>query len=218
MTVDLAERHLPPFAIDYVEGCLQDGNALAKAVLEIVPLRQGQVVTCLPKSVIPRSPHDFRTGGKLPPPPVSDWRSTEREGETLLMIPVPTTDDWLVENVKAFLGGGASRICVFEDSLKRVGDPVLREVSTRYATFDKEVYHLLLAADVQREQVLRVIRTARSIPTFIGVLTEWPSGMPTSPPISLVATTIRALAEATHKLIIGAFDGEGYLIWSKSRI
>jgi len=215
MTVDLAEQHLPHFAIDYVERSLLDGNALAKAVLELVPLRQGQVVTCLPKGVVPISLQDFRIGGKLPPPPVSDWRSTQREDETLLMIPVPTTDDWLVENVKTFLQGGANRVCVFEDSLKRLGDPILREVTTRYATFDKEIYHLLLGADVQAKEILKVIRTARSIPTFVGVLTEWPSGVQSSHPSSLLPATVRALAQTAHKLIIGAFDGEGYLIWNR---
>jgi hypothetical protein len=216
MTVDLAEQHLPPFAIDYVERSLLDGNALAKAVLEHVPLRQGQVVTCLPKGVVPRSAQDFRTGGKLPPPPVSDWRSTEREDELLLMIPVPTTDDWLVKNVAAFLRGGTSRVCIFEDSLKRVGDPVLRKISTRYATFNKEVYHLLLGADSHGEQILKVIRTARSIPTFVGILTEWPGDLPGSAPISLSPANMRALAGAAQKLVIGAFDGEGCLIWSRS--
>lgn len=212
----MAEQHLPQFAIEYIEQSLLDGNALARAVLDLVPLRQGRVVTCLPEGVVPRSLGDFRTGGKLPSPPVSDWRSTQRDDETLLMIPVPTTDGWLVEHIKAFLRGGPNRVCIFEDALRRVGDPVLRKVSTRYATFDKEIYHVLLGADAQHEQILAVIRSAKSVPTFIGALTEWHGIAPSSHPIALSASTIRELAQAADKVIAGAFDGEGYVIWERS--
>lgn len=216
MTVALEEQALPPFAIDYVEQCLLDGNALAKAVLEVVPLREGRVLTCLPKGVAPTSLQDFRTGGKLPPPPVSEWRHIERQDETLLMIPVSPTNDWLVEHIKRFLRGGAKRICVFEDALKRVGDPVLHDLSTRYATFGKEIYHLILDSDAEDERILKVMRSARSVPTFIGALTRWRGELPTSHRISLAPATIHALAQAVDKLVIGAFDGEGYLIWNKA--
>jgi hypothetical protein len=206
---------MPPFSIEYIEQRLLDGNALAKAVLDFVPLQQGQVVSCLPQGVALTSLRDFRTGGKLPSPPVSEWQSTQREDETLLMIPVPSTDDWLAEKVRAFLTGDPERLCIFEDALKRYGDPVLSKVPTRYATFDKEVYHLLLSVDAQQERILKAIRTARSIPTFIGVMTKWVGSAPNSHHTSISSSTIRSLAERAEKIIVGAFDGEGYLVWHK---
>lgn len=206
---------MAPLAIEYIEQRLRDGNALAQTVLQKLSLKKGQVTTCLPRGIAPKSLQDFQTGGKLPTPPASEWSSTASEDKILLMIPVPTTDDWLVRRIREFLLGGGNRVCIFEDSLKRVGDPILGKLTTEYATFDEEIYHLLYGVDASEDRIRTVLKSAKAIPTFIGVLTECEGGFPSKGQFRLSNVQLESLAARAHKVIVGAFDGESYLIWDR---
>lgn len=213
MSVTFVEKRLPPLGTQYVEQQLRDGNSLSRKVLEKISLQQGEVTTCLPRDVVPKSLQDFRTGGKLPTPPPSQWRTAARKDDLLLMVPIPTTDDWLVAKIKHFLLSAQHHVCVFEDSLKQVGDAVLDNLTTTYATFNNEIYHVLFSTDADEQTIKKVLKSAKSIPTFIGTLTEWQGPRPNRSPIRLSATRLELLAMKTHNLIVGAFDGESYLIW-----
>jgi hypothetical protein len=178
-----------------------------------MPLEQGRITTYLPRGVVPHSLDDFAAGGKLPTPPTSEWKGFQSRGETLLMIPVPTTDSWLVAKIKEYLLEARDRVCILEDALKRPGDAVLGKLSTRYAIHDDEVYHLLFHEDAEEQRILETLRAARSVPTFIGALSMW-KGDPLEIKLGALSTSqIKILAANTQKLLVGAYDGEGYLIW-----
>jgi hypothetical protein len=211
----LVEQDLAPWAVEYVRQRLLHGNTLAAAALDNLVLEEGKVTTCLPQGTVLKRLEDFRMGGKLPPPPPSEWRSTERGDETLLMIPIPNTDDWFVGKIREFLDKRRGRACIFEDALARVGDPVLQKVETKYATFGTEIYHLILDTDAEPGYIEKVLRRAKGIPTFIGVFTEWQGDKPNKNPIALSKENLQALAAKAHKLIVGAFDGESYVIWNR---
>ena len=209
----LLERRLEPFAVEYIQDRLREGNTLASEVLATVDFSCGHVSTCLPENVTLNSLADLRTGGKLPVPSSDLWRGTDRNGELLLMIPIPNSDDWLIDQIKSFLTAKRSSVCIFEDSLKRPSDPVLRNISTRYATHGNEVYHVLLNQDADRATIQSVVRAARSIPTFVGVFAEEEINPADISRLSDVK--IRRLAERATGVVVGAFDGEGYLVWSR---
>lgn len=200
-------------AVEYVEQRLRDGNSLAHEIVENIALEKGQITTCLPKKVSLSSVDDFYMGGKLPTPSPSEWKVATRKDDLLLMRPIPSTDDWLVTKIKDFLISGRHHVCVLEDSLKQVGDVVLDNLTTTYATFNKEIYHVLFSTDADEQTIKKVLKSAKSIPTFIGTLTEWQGSRPTTSPIRLSATQLELLAMKTDSFIVGAFDGESYLIW-----
>jgi hypothetical protein len=217
MNARLVEQPLDSWAVEYVQQRLLHGNALAAAALEVLPLEKGTVTTCLPQGTVLKRLEDFRTGGKLPTPPSSEWSSTERNDEILLMIPIPNTDDWLAAKVGEFLAEAEEHVCVFEDPLARVGDPVLRNMDTRYATFGGEIYHLILTSDSDQAYIRKVLKRAKGIPTFIGVFTESRTNLAEKRPLNFSTRDIQALAAQAKKLVVGAFDGESYLIWDRGR-
>jgi len=210
---DLVETTVGPVARSFILERLSQGNKLAHEMLESLPLTQGRITTFLPSGVVPQSLEDFATGGKLPTPPTSQWKGSKLRDETLLMIPVPTTDSWVVTKIKEYLLEAKDRVCVLEDALKRPGDAVLGRLSSRYATHDREIYHLLFQEDAKEQRILETLRAARSIPTFIGSLSVW-KGDPLEVKFgALSISQIKILANSTQKLLVGAYDGEGYLIW-----
>jgi hypothetical protein len=217
MREPVIEIPVPRAATAFIVERLNDGNTLAKAMLETLSLAQGCVTTFLPRNVIPESLEDFASGGKLPTPPVSEWKSTKVAGETLLMIPVPTTDSLLVAEIKNYLLQAKDHVCILEDALKMPGDAVLRRVSNKLATYNTEVYHLLFHEDAQEERILGALNNAKSLPTFIGALTEWPSELLGIKPRVLSLGHLQTLAARTNKLFVGAYDGESYLLWSNTR-
>src|SRR5262249_31937029 len=145
----------------------------------------GTITTYLPSGTRLTRLEDFRTGGKLPTPPPSEWSSTERNDEILLMIPIPNTDDWLAGKVSEYLSEAENRVCIFEDAVARAGDPILQKIDTRYATFGPEVFHLALSSESDTAYIRKVLRRAKGIPTFIGFFTEWQSSEPRERHITL---------------------------------
>lgn len=123
----------------------------------------------------------------------------------------------------AFLGGLGHRLAVFEDQAAEPSDPWLRASPIPYLAYGSEVYLFLDSRD--RDAIKRgddllqaakdLIRAAKDY-RFVGILTEPPKAANTEvvshTEVSL--KVIRQLAAGTHYVIVGAFDGEGALIWS----
>ena len=96
------------------------------------------------------------------------------------------------------------------------GDPWLRRAKSRIVIYASEVYHLLTHADLDENIVREAIRESKSIPIFIGgvgTVSERASSMTSRASIS--AEDLRAFANSLSFLFVLAYDGEGYLCWSK---
>ena len=212
------EITLGPEAIEYIRKCLSDGNTLARYLLQKLNLDRGRVVTFLSSDVTAEAAKQFTTGGKLPMPPKSQWRYAEGERSKWRMVPIPDTDSCLVAIIEAFLNAEEKRVCIFEDDLSRPNDPILSRSVARLLTFKDEVYHFLSGRDVESSKIRQTIRQAKSIPLFIGAMTSVPEESSFSYKARRITITsdklLRILAERTEKIVVGAYDGEGYLIWN----
>lgn len=214
------EITLGPEATEYIRKCLDDRNTLARYLLQKLDLGRGRVVTFLPSDVTAEAAKQFTTGGKLPMPPESQWRYAEGEGSKWTMVPIPDTDSYLVAIIEAFLSAKEGRVCIFEDALSRPNDPILSRSAARLLTFHNEVYHFLSGRAVKSSQIRQTIRQAKSIPLFIGALTSVPEKSSFSHKARKITITsderLRGLAARSEKIVVGAYDGEGYLIWNKT--
>jgi hypothetical protein len=211
----LREISVSQAGCDFVRDRLAHGNTLAEQVLKNMPLEAGQITTLLPAGTVLQSKEEFGLGGKLPAPPVSEWKGLQSGDETLLMIPVPHTDSWLATKVKDYLAQARDRVCVVEDAIRRPADASLHRLSTRRGIYKGEIYHLLFHEDAQEERILETIKAAKSVPTFIGVLSVW-RGDPLAIRIGILSPEqLQALAMNARRLFVGAYDGEGYLFWTR---
>jgi hypothetical protein len=215
MSATLVETSLGLPAQHFIQERLADGNTFAQEIAKRIQLVQGRITTLLPSGVVPRSIEDFRTGGKLPIPSTREWKGTQPRDETLLMIPVPNTNSWLANKVRIYLSHAKDRACIIEDALKHPTDAVLHSLSTRYAIYKNEVYHVLLHDDARDERIMETLRAAQSIPTFIGSLSIWQDGSKQLKGRALSLEQLQLLAANTEELFVGAYDGEGYLYWRR---
>ena len=141
------------------------------------------------------------------------------DNSKMTMVPVPQTDEILVRIIEDYLDGDGGRVCVFEDSVARPPDPWLR-VSKRSAwkNFEDEVYYFLTSRDSSFSKIGQAIKDANRVyPPLIGAMMKM-SEIQTFGfgKMTMTLKILKELARATDKIIIGAYDGEGYLIWSES--
>jgi len=79
-----------------------------------------------------------------------------------------------------------------------------------------EIYHLLIGAGHTNEKIKNTISWAESAIPLIGVLTSLPSEDHRFFTNSkLTSEIVEIIVERTEELVVGAYDGEGYLIWHR---
>lgn len=205
-------------AIKYIYECLKDGKTLSRYLLEKLDLKSGKVTTFLPADISDEEAKRFTEGKLKEPPPQTHRYITAENGAKLRMVPKLDMSFWLINVIQTFLNIEAKRCCIFEDANAQPNDPYLASIKTRFLIFNEEVYHFLLWKDLDAERILKTIRHAESW-LFIGAMTSIPEESVFSHEAQKITIAsdelIRLLAERTEKIVVGAYDGEGYLIWSK---
>lgn len=216
---------LAPEAIEYIKDRLADGKTLARFLLEKRDLNRGEVVTFLPPYANLERIGNFSWGGVLPTPPSETHQHyTTPDGTKTVMVPVPNTRPHLVWMIQEFLKQGEGQLCLFESAVASptygfLASPDAQDL--RVLTFEDDVYYLLTEDDLDLRRIEKTVRYATSY-LVIGVLARLPQEENFLPVKSTRATIVRSelelLAQRTEKIIVGAYDGEGYLIWSSAEL
>ena len=215
------EITLEPEAVDYIRDRLAEGKMLAKFLLDRTDLDKGRVTTYLPSDADLSKINNFSSGEVLPtPPPETHHHYTTANGTRTLMVPVHNTSTQLAAMIQAFLKQEDARICLFESAVANPTDGFLSTPNAkdlRVLSFQENVYYLLKQQD-DREKIQKTLRYAKSF-RVLGVLVHLSKDKflnEDSVRKELTLDELKVLAEETEEIIIGAYDGEGYLIWRRS--
>lgn len=186
--------------IQYVKERLELGMTLSRFLLQICDFNNGTAKTLLPPNVSKEAVKQFEYGGKLKQ--VTQY--------------VPTTRFWLVSEIQKFLTGGEKRLCVFEEALWKPSDPCVVPYRNKILTYMNEVYHYLSFNEAQQEEIIsQVVRRADS-DLFIGIFTSIPDDSSfASGGRELSLDELRLYAERAEQIVVGAYDGESYVIWHR---
>jgi hypothetical protein len=177
-------------ALAYLTKCLAGGNALSRLVLEQATLEQGDVYAALPRTIDNSTLKQFEWGG---------------------VCSLTLSRQLLVSMIMRYLKGQA-RTVVFEDSLAKPADPVIRRNPHHLNVwnFRSEVYYYLTQEDIaSAEKVELTIDQAKdsSTKTYIGYFIS---------AIVIPGSRDQELDMLLSKIdciIIGAFDRESFLLW-----
>lgn len=219
------EITLGPEAVHYIRDRLAEGKTLAKFLLDRADLNKGRVTTFLPSNADLSKINNFSRGGVLPaPPPETHHHYTTPDGTKTVMVPVPGTGTHLAAMIQEFLEQGDARICLFESAVAKPTDGFLSTPNAkdlRVLPFQEDVYYLLKQQD-DREKIDKTLRYAKSY-LVLGVLVHLSKDKgllldEDSLRKELTLDELKVLAEETEKIIVGAYDGEGYLIWRRSSL
>lgn len=188
-------------AISYIKGELGNGGVYAKRLLRL-PLDGGKVYSYLPVSVDPASIRNFA------------WSTYLDHGVKMLHEVYPK----IVSQITSFLSNQENRYAIFS-TYASVGDGFLDKDKTlaRYVSYNSNVYFCISSKNHSKENIMYALKFAAGWPRIHG-LTSLPSNVqPLQSRQALTKKQMNYLADRTDYIIIGAYDGEGYLVWGRDK-
>jgi hypothetical protein len=201
-----------PRALDYLRKCLANGRQLAKLLSERSELVNGRFKVLLPLDAKLDSSSNFEWAIAPEAPPEEQVTFTGQGGTEWRAVPKPDMWQALIDEIDAFLSLGGDRLCVFEDIAAERGDRFLERIATRVAYgHDGTVFHLLVTTDGGTENVGATLLNASDWLT-IGCMSTIGALPPDREQLSDEA--IASLAGTAEQIVITAFDGDGWLVWS----
>ncbi len=214
----LKETILDQRAIQYIQICLARGLTLSRNILARGFLVEGRASVLLPEDANSDVVYRFESGGILPPSPESTWhRFSTPEGRSYVMKPVPVFETYLIESIQSFLEADTGRVYVFENALARPSDPATQRYRSDVHFFNDEVYHVLMGGQRSCDEVELTIRESTTSLNYVGVMTSLtPEARNLLVDKTVSADTMKVLAERTERIIVGAYDGEGSIVWSRA--
>jgi len=207
----LADQTQRRAAIDYISLQLARGKALAKLLLENLNFDIGTITALNPAPLEAKQVMQFSWGHLH-----SDEHSAVPlviNGEAYSACQKANSYEQLAEIITSLQG--PEEICIFENPLATAGDPWLRGAKSRVSTYDHDVYHILTFADLTGTNIENTLREANGFPAPIGALGPRPSDPIFESPrhVTISAEHLTGFVRGVHSLFVGAYDGEGYLIW-----
>jgi hypothetical protein len=215
---DLTELALDLRALDHIGQQLQQGKTLSRYLLAREDAALGSIVTLLPDDLPPEEPYAFREGYKLRIGPNSIVYQ-----ENGPLEPVPNTTPWLVSVVQGYLRyrtdriAQTDRVCMFEHPLTSSGAPWIAKSGLRPHIFNDEVYFALFHQDAEDpKRIETTIRHTETVWLFCGVMSSLPQGITLDREGgSISRDLLEMLAQRAEGIVVGAYEGESYLLWSK---
>lgn len=199
-------------AIEFLTGRLSTGNALSRCILSSLNFNAGCITAV---SAVPTNSMDFSDYAHGHP-------ETAEAPQKVTIGEAPYTV-WPIINARIELAGiigtalkSDGDLCLLENALARVGDGWLAGTKSRLVFSDSEVYHALLSAQSDPETVIQALAEAESFPTFVGAVgrSTWAANMTTLPG-SITVQQLNEFAQRASVVFVGAYDGEGYLVWRR---
>ena len=130
------------------------------------------------------------------------------------MTPTPNAEAKLAEAIAAFFAEAKDALGIFEHGLARRTDPFLEEATFKVAYCGDEVYPFVAAGDDLLGIAGAIRGATTAYPPLVAALTH---GDLSAERVELAEADLISLAGKAEKIIVGAYDGEGYVIWSRFR-
>ena len=202
-------------ANNYIEEKINDGVSLSLKVGDAIELSKGSVFTFFPNGISPTNLYDFQTGGKLPELGEETWI----KGEDCVFKPTPDTSAFLIDIIREYIQKKRDNICIFENTDVRKSDPWIEgpEINKDSFFFYKDgVYHMISDRNSSIKDIKQVIDYLDPFYHFLGVMSSLSiEEQETTKNGEFSDKQWDIVLKNLKKIILGVYDGEGYLIWEK---
>ena len=214
VTPNAVRYELDRRAVDYVRHQLAGGRTLSGLLDRRIEREEGSIVTYLPEGL--RESDLYELGDGILPdrhPGVQHPQVMMGDGTVWDATLKSNMDEVLGVTLQSHLTAGEDRLCLFEDNAMSADLLAADDSGVRTGSLGNEVYRLLLPDDADHpDRVLQTIRRARSWP-FVAALTSDPSGPESWSRETLDYRQLETAAQRAEQVLIGAYDGEGFLLW-----
>jgi hypothetical protein len=120
----------------------------------------------------------------------------------------------MARHLSLFLDAESSGLVLFEESLGRVGDPYIERSTSPWFSCDGFIYWFVSAHEAHSAEGCRLLLGAASDYPLIGLLCAESAGVLGSDAVS--PKELARLVESVREVVLGAYDAEGYLLWTPS--
>ena len=201
-------------AYKYVLKVLEDGNQLSFELIKNINFKQGHFFTLLPEEADLSKIHQFFFGGIIPPKDVG-YKSVILKNSTRRFTPlqVLVLRNELVQFIDDFLNLNKESACIFENVIKLISDPQNEFYRNYGMFFDKNIYYKILSSQRDKDIILQGIKENEEAWHFLCVLIDLQQDDFINKKLTL--RKIRKISIKTKIIIVGAYDGEGYVFWEK---
>ena len=214
---EFAERMLGPVAIPYIRERLRDGKEFAAHLLDALDLDEGSISTFVPVNASEEDVNDF-TDSIAPIDPDEVFHRTSEDGQPYTIVKVQQfAHNWLLDKVTAHISNG-NRVCVFEDYFAGTTDGYWLDPQRHrdWVTFvGSDVYHVLSQGDELDRMLWTVRKVDSPWPGALGAFTTAEAGSDALRRHALDPSEWRTLAKKTTSLLVGAYDCESYVLWTR---
>jgi len=206
MRQHLRDQNNRSAAVLYAKRVLSKGHTLGKFLIERIPFEDGEVSVLSPGHLDSSQILDFDSG-HFPQEPIRG---------SGLISPVASSADELIKVISKALSAPSS-VSLIENSSAKPNYRWLQQAKSFVVVHESEVFHLVFSKGRSKSKIEQAIRESHRVPTFIGAV-----GRPASKLSDLTqnlqtisVSEIQHIAETASIFFLGAYDGEGFLIWEK---
>lgn len=212
---NLVKKYLTfSLTIDYFLNSLKKSNYLSDFLVSVIDFTKGNFFTLLPDSADHEKIYEFSSGGILQQNLIQRGRVGSLPGE-YEFSEIPSITDDLAGLAENFLQKDKENFCLIDDVI-RDSDDLFKNNLNLYeiALFhDKEVYYLIDHFHFNRSLIVHCLRNSKaywhSLCIFSKTLTQDIRNK------ILEDSKIRDICLNAQFLIVGAYDGEGYIFWER---
>lgn len=193
-------------AATYVKEQLNCDHILTQELLKTLEFEKGEFFTLLPSSADLSKLYEFYGGCILPQNKTLKYKNEEKGSYTW----IPTLKNEMSLYILEKLKFNESYACIFEDVLRRPNGPHL-DFFHQYGFLYLEQIYYLVKNNASAEVVKSAIDEVNALWHLLFIVTEIPNTILLGQQVSL--EKIQKFCKNTLLLVVGAYDGEGFVLW-----
>jgi hypothetical protein len=198
-------------AYEYIKDNLDKVNVLSAELLKLLNFKNGHFFTLLPDNASFERIYHFKWGGVLPPNPIEECIVNGHKSTYSIKNSI---NDELSPLILKEIKSKYELSCLIDDVSASPKDKYYTLYSDNFSFFyGDEVYYLLKKNNVSVELLLKCLRASTSFWHSLCVFTTADFNGVTE---TLSLEKIKEVCLKTQLVMVGAYDGEGYLFWEKN--
>ncbi len=194
----------------YLRSQLNIGGKALSNYINMLPIESGKVFSFVPKGTSEKSLYEFEKGGLY-----------FFDKELLKQVPplVPIQNEarpLLISTVYNYLNSGMENCCIFEEPIALPSDPWVKNSMIKYVHINNEMFYFFDNKNKDIKEIDRAFKASEAH-YFLCALSSF-NTFEHDKFISFKEITIELIKEVVDNLnsfFVRAYDGEGYLMWTK---
>lgn len=198
-------------ALEYIQDDFENTNALSSELLNSIDFKQGTFFTLLPSDANLKGLYDFKSGGILPQFPEE---TQFINGHISTFSWIPNINDEISEWIINQLRSQKNLSCVIDKVTGAPSGALYQYYSeVNPLCYNQEVYFHLSNDTLTKEALLKCMKASTSFWHSLCLLTTANLHNVTK---TLTIDKIKEICSGTTLIMVGAYDGEGYIFWEKT--